>query len=599
MASPSDPPAGHAGDTEQFPVARTGANTAQPRDAAPTGGPAHAVSTDSGSGITRGSWWAITIAAAVLLILGFLLTFGPARYWTPVPVAFLGYFLISGLIGLVFWKGVSELRDSNPTLHSGDGPASPGTRVAAAMCAVGIASALILLPAGLIDAPAGAAPCPDGTNTCGPQPTMGPQPTQGNGGNTTAPQAPNTTVPGYTAPDTPPQQGNGSTPTVQGQVPTMPTGDTPSNGCIFNCGPTQAPQQAPQTGQATPPQTGQNPVTTAPNTPATTPQAPTTTPRLRTPTPETTTSTTSSKARDRDDDQQRSGDEDREKNSGIPYQAAEIAALAGTYRRKKTSDAIRDGQVVSESVTRTLTKDVTDQPILVTHDQTITVDSIGDPFGRSAYPKEADMGLALNALRFGRIPNEGLKNKAEATALSAKAGEIFGFQTPSSQGLYHYLTRSGDDFVIHGKDMDKITSTDGYQNRIRNLLGEQARLIASNTDLKPGQSVTRYFKSDWNVVSNPGDVLPEGYYNLLGDYSDMIMGKMTVSKSSSGTLSWNADYATSIYDAYDFDPAKPAPGPLRALGVTLKDLDDMVGAGYAQNFRTVGTSGVSSAIGFS
>ncbi|MGV7637100.1 hypothetical protein PJI23_32290, partial [Mycobacterium kansasii] len=47
-------------------------------------------------------------------------------------------------------------------------------------------------------------------------------------------------------------------------------------------------------------------------------------------------------------------DEDREKNSGIPYQAAEIAALAGTYRRKKTSDAVRVGQVVSESATEAL-----------------------------------------------------------------------------------------------------------------------------------------------------------------------------------------------------------------------------------------------------
>lgn len=362
MASPSDPPTGRAGDTEQFPVARTGAHTAQPSDAAltdaaPSDGPAHAVATDA-PGITRGGWWAITIAAATLLILGFLLTFGPARYWTPVPVVFLGYFLISGLIGLVFWKGVRELRDSNPTLHSGDGPASPGARVAAAIGAVGVASALVLIPAGLSDAPASAAPCPDGSNTCGPQPTMGPQPTQGNGGNTTAPQAPNTTVPGYTPPDTPPQQGNGSTPTVQGQVPTMPTGDTPSNGCIFNCGPTQAPQQAPQTGQATPPQTGQNPVTTAPNTPATTPQAPTTTPRLRTPTPETTTSTTSSKARDRDDEQ-RSSDEDREKNSPYPYQAALFSAVGGTYRRKKTSDAVRDGQIVSTRSMSTVMRDAT------------------------------------------------------------------------------------------------------------------------------------------------------------------------------------------------------------------------------------------------
>lgn len=353
MTSPSDeteqfaPDPEPAPDTAQFPVTRATENSeSEPAETRPQ----HAVSSgaEDAAGISRGGWWAITIAAAVLLILGFLLTFGPARYWTPVPVVFLGYFLISGLIGLVFWKGVRELRDSNPTLHSGDGPASPGARVAAAIGAVGIASALILLPMGLSDAPASAAPCPDGSQTCGPQPTMGPQPTQGNGGNTTAPQAPNTTVPGYTPPDTPPQQGNGSTPTVQGHVPTMPTGDTPSNGCIFNCGPTQG-QQAPQTGQATPPQTGQqqNPVTTAPNTPLTTaPQKPaTTTPKLDTFTPEATTST-SSKARD---DQQRSSDEDREKNSGIPYQAAEVAAVAGTYRRKKTFDKVRDGQVVNEN----------------------------------------------------------------------------------------------------------------------------------------------------------------------------------------------------------------------------------------------------------
>ncbi|CAM3175732.1 polymorphic toxin type 44 domain-containing protein [Tsukamurella hominis] len=351
MASPSDPPTLRAGDTEQFPVTRVSTAAATDTDDVPsTGGPAHAVTAGT-PGISRGGWWAITIAAAVLLVLGFLLTFGPARYWTPVPVVFLGYFLISGLIGLVFWKGVRELRDTNPTLHSGDGPASPDARVAAAIGAVGVASALVLLPAGLTDAPANAAPCPDGSNTCGPQPTMGPQPTQGNGGNTTAPQAPNTTVPGYTPPDTPPQQGSGSTPTAQGQVPTMPTGESPSNGCILNCGPTQAPQ----TGQANPPQTAQNPVTTAPNTPATTPQAPTTTPQLRTPTPETTTSTTSSKARDREDDQQRSSDEDRDKNSPYPYQAAELAAVAGTYRRRKISEsAVRSGRVVSENVTRSL-----------------------------------------------------------------------------------------------------------------------------------------------------------------------------------------------------------------------------------------------------
>ncbi|BDH56479.1 cytochrome b/b6 domain-containing protein [Tsukamurella sp. PLM1] len=350
MPSPSDETGQHepAPDTAQIPVARD--------DTPPAGKPAHAAR--SGRGITRAGWWAITVGAAALLILGFLLTFGPARYWTPVPVVFLGYFLISGLIGLVFWKGVRELQDSDPNLRTDD-PAPTGQRVAAAISAVGIASALILLPVGLSDAPANAAPCPDGSQTCGPQPTQDPGPTQGNGGNTTAPQAPNTTVP----PDTntglmpPPAQGNGSG--FQGTARPMPTPDqTDPNACILNCGPTQQPQapQAPQTGQANPPQTAENPVATAPNTVATTPQAPkTTTPQLRTPTPETTTSTTSSKARDRDENRTRSSDEDRDKNSGIPYQAAELASVIGTYRRKKTTDtAVRSGQVVSENATRAL-----------------------------------------------------------------------------------------------------------------------------------------------------------------------------------------------------------------------------------------------------
>lgn len=335
-----------APDTAQFPVTRaTESSESEPAETRPQ----HAVSsgTEDAAGISRAGWWTITIAAAVLLILGFLLTFGPARYWTPVPVVFLGYFLISGVIGLVFWKGVRELRDSNPNLDTHE-PASTGARVAAAVGAVGIASALVLLPAGLSSAPANALPCPDGSNTCGPTaPTFDPGPTQGSG--QTAPQAPQTTIPGYTPPNmpTPPTQG---TPNDGGNIHVQtPDFGTPGpNDCILNCGPTQAPQ----TGQANPPQTRQqNPVTTASNTPATTPQRPvTTTPKLRTPTPETTTSTTSSKARDTSE--QRSSNENRDKNSPYPYQAAELAAVAGTYRRRKISEsAVRSGRVVSENVT--------------------------------------------------------------------------------------------------------------------------------------------------------------------------------------------------------------------------------------------------------
>ncbi|MFD9826518.1 hypothetical protein ACFWXB_03490 [Tsukamurella tyrosinosolvens] len=583
MASPSDPPTDRAGDTEQFPVTRvsTAAAATDTDDVPSTGGPAHAVTAGT-PGISRAGWWAITIAAAVLLVLGFLLTFGPARYWTPVPVVFLGYFLLSGVTGLVFWKGVRELRDSNPTLHSGDGPATPGARVAAAIGAVGVASALVLLPAGLSDAPANAAPCPDGSNTCGPQPTMGPQPTQGNGGNTTAPQAPNTTVPGYTPPDTPPQQGNGSTPTVQGQVPTMPTGDSPSNGCILNCGPTQAPQ-APQTGQATPPQTAQNPVTTAPNTPATTPQAPTTTPRLRTPTPETTTSTTSSKARDRDDDQQRSSDEDRDKNSPHPYQAAMLSAVGGTYRRKKTADA---GKAAGMTPGRVVSKQISDQPV-------------GDTYGREPYPPESEADLAAANEAFGKAagdpPNESprqkeLKGIARRLSVEMNAGLMTGFLTPALQGLKHYLSPNSGDFVIWTKDMDKIIETEAYQKQIhQQLLGPMAYSIAKDGELKPGQSVTKYFKTPWEVSN--GSALSEGHYNLLGNYSHMAMGRMTVTATANGYV-YDASYAVSIYDLYDFNAKLSPPNVVGVQGISNADLVDLIGAGYAQAFRTVGTSGV-------
>ncbi|WP_336672272.1 hypothetical protein [Tsukamurella sp. USMM236] len=591
MASHSDPPTDSAGDTEQFPVTRVSTDAATDTNGSPvTGGPAHAVTAGT-PGISRGGWWAITIAAGVLLVLGFLLTFGPARYWTPVPVVFLGYFLLSGLIGLVFWKGVRELRDSNPTLHSGDGPASPSARVAAAIGAVGVAAALVLLPAGLTDAPANAAPCPDGSNTCGPQPTMGPQPTQGNGGNTTAPQAPNTTVPGYTPPDTPPQQGNGSTPTVQGQVPTMPTGDSPSNGCILNCGPTQAPQ-APQTGQANPPQTGQNPVTTAPNTPATTPRVPTTTPRLRTPTPETTTSTTSSKARDRDDDQQRSSDENRDKNSGTPYQAAEIAALAGTYRRKKISES--DTAVENSTFTRTL--DDQGDPTMVYNDL-ITTYPVGDAFGRTAYPPKPEADLQQSNNRFGTIRPKASAQYGQARALAAElnAGLLTGVLTPTLQGLKHYLNPNSGDFVIWAKDMNKVIGTSQYQSTINDRLRSMANQTALNgAPMKPGETRTIYFKTDWEKA--PASFLTRDYRLLLGDHSYQMVGRMVVTATENG-YDWSSNYAVSIYDHYNFAAGADAPTVLAAQGISNADLVAMVDQGVAQEFRTVGTSDVLAASG--
>lgn len=537
MASPSDPPTDRAGDTAQFPVTRVSTAAATDTDDVPsTGGPAHAVTAGT-PGISRAGWWAITIAAAVLLVLGFLLTFGPARYWTPVPVVFLGYFLLSGVIGLVFWKGVRELRDSNPTLHSGDGPATPGARVAAAIGAVGVASALVLLPAGLSDAPANAAPCPDGSNTCGPQPTMGPQPTQGNGGNTTAPQAPNTTVPGYTPPDTPPQQGNGSTPTVQGQVPTMPTGDSPSNGCIFNCSPTQAPQ-APQTGQANPPQTGQqlNPVTTAPNTPATTPRVPTTTPRLRTPTPETTTSTTSSKARDRDE-QKRNSDEDREKNSGIPYQAAELAAVAGTYRRRTTraTRALRDGQVVAEDTAmyvRGLPDE--DQRLLdaLPSPRTPNLDDLNDGYATKQAPEGANNSIGRVVQTEFRLSG----NKPMAARFMGLFLDNNG--TPQQLPQSYVETWLAEDSSADGKSPSPASEIARQRAAILQDALRQARAS--------GEAVTLEGVTPWSDPAVQG--ISEDSTKTLGHFSVSLAYRVTMTLSGTYRLSWRPD----LFDIYNF-----------------------------------------------
>ncbi|MCS3779145.1 hypothetical protein [Tsukamurella ocularis] len=563
MASPSDPPTDRAGDTEQFPVTRVSTAAATDTDDVPsTGGPAHAVSANA-PGISRAGWWAITIAAAVVLVLGFLLTFGPARYWTPVPAVFLGYFLISGVIGLVFWKGVRELWDSNPTLHSGDGPATPGARVAAAIGAVGIASALIMLPVGLSDAPASAAPCPDGTNTCGPQPTMGPQPTQGNGGNTTAPQAPNTTVPGYTPPDTPPQQGSGSTPTVQGQVPTMPTGDSPSNGCIFNCGPTQAPQQAPQTGQATPPQTAQNPVTTAPNTPATTPQAPTTTARLRTPTPETTTSTTSSKARDRDYDQQRSSDEDREKNSPYPYQAALLSAVGGTYRRR------RDGKV---------------DPSRILVDPTTAWGEVYDIVQQGGWTQGPNLpDHSVDNATWNTWEIRGRDRLARTKVGVGMQGAAL-VLPQGSRGLQQYVGGTGRPLSISPEDLmaDSAQYNKHVSDTVQHIISDM---------LARGTTGTQAFVSSWDGTSTATD--STDWHFLLGKFSTSISGLVNLKPDGSYTVS----YVVHVYDYYDWKPGAPMPEIAQDVGLSAEDMFRLHMVGLAKNFETVGTSAVIETIG--
>ncbi|KXP08443.1 hypothetical protein AXK57_16080 [Tsukamurella pulmonis] len=91
---------------------------------------------------------------------------------------------------------------------------------------------------------------------------------------------------------------------------------------------------------------------------------PTSTPKLRTPTPETTTS---SKQRDNGEDQQSGRDENRDRNSGIPHQAAELGAIAGTYRRRKkeVDTAVEGGRAVAGKTTQFLREPVDGDEITV------------------------------------------------------------------------------------------------------------------------------------------------------------------------------------------------------------------------------------------
>ncbi|QRY85720.1 hypothetical protein JVY00_06520 [Tsukamurella tyrosinosolvens] len=156
----------------------------------------------------------------------------------------------------------------------------------AAVFAAGMIAAggLVVLPSQALPV-ASALPCPDGSNICGPTaPTQDPGPTQGNGGNTTAPQAPNTTIPPNqdTGLPNPPANGNGSS---QGTVQAMPTPDNVNpNSCIAGC-PTQtapaptvtqtpprepdAPTQERPTVTQTPSEPQRATTTTRPSSPAT------------------------------------------------------------------------------------------------------------------------------------------------------------------------------------------------------------------------------------------------------------------------------------------------------------------------------------------
>lgn len=158
----------------------------------------------------------------------------------------------------------------------------------AAVFAAGMIAAggLVILPSQAVPV-ASALPCPDGTNTCGPTaPTQDPGPTQGNGGNTTAPQAPNTTIPPNqdAGQPTPPANGNSG---FQGTVQSMPTPDkVDPNSCIAGC-PTQT-APAP-TGTQAPPTQGQQQQDrpTQQPTVTTTPARPSTPTTTGTPTPTT------------------------------------------------------------------------------------------------------------------------------------------------------------------------------------------------------------------------------------------------------------------------------------------------------------------------
>ena len=320
--------------------------------------PAHTRSTpaadrpDGGDGITRGGWWAITLTAGLLLILGYVLAFGPSKHWTPVPAVFLGFFLVSGFIGLVFWKGVRELRAGSP----GKGGPSVGEKVSTAAAVIALVAGFSFAPTMLQQLPNAMAICP-GDATCPPgpgQPTLEmptQTPGQNNGGqNPTAGQNPGSTA------------GQG--------LPPSPTAGAPNNGDniqahIPDGSPTpgqQAPnvpgnEQAPTAGQAPAQQpTGQPQQTGRPQTGTRQPRVTTTPPRRdgdqttrRRPDPDTSSSSSSSSTtpnRGWGTDRDRRGDDsedDDEDGRGWPNAVAETASIFGTRRRiSRSSTSLLD-----------------------------------------------------------------------------------------------------------------------------------------------------------------------------------------------------------------------------------------------------------------
>ncbi len=543
--------------------------------------PQHAVGSDA-PGVGRAGWWVITITAGMLLVMGVVhAVFGPVRYWTPVPVVFLAYFFVSGAISLVFWTGVSEIRAPELNTHE---PAPLATRAAAAAGAVGVASALVLLPVGLTDAPANALPCPDGSNTCGPTaPTFDPGPTQG--GNTTAPQAPQTTIPGYTPPNTPaaPTQG---TPNDGGNfhVQTPDFGTPEPGSCIVGCDATPAQPPRIPGNEATAPTAGQsqnpaqqNPVTTAPNTP----RVPTSTPKLRTPVPETTTSTTRNRTvSDRDNnDRDENRDEDR---PGWPYAVAELAAVAGTYRRRTAwaNRALRDGRAVADNTITEVTRDAT----VVSKPSASSVPAPAPPVGSD------------NQAVYGS--ESGIANRLEgATDLRANGWAVVAYfkgsgKPTAASFLSHYLGNSGTPMTLPASTVDAWTSeaTTAYQTPVKgavDTLRNEALQAALQQAKDAGQTVTTSGNTRWiaGVSGNSEDSV-----TTLGRYAVSVAYSVTMDPDGNFSMAWRPD----VSDYYNFSPQGDW-GDIQHQ--TSSNMVKLYELGYANEFLVTGSGTVQSLAG--
>lgn len=181
---------------------------------------------------------------------------------------------------------------------------------------------------------------------------------------------------------------------------------------------------------------------------------------------------------------------------------------------------------------------------------------------------------------YDRIRLQGTKGWAEGLV---EAGRSAG-QTYAPELLQHFLDGSGKTMTVPVDNMfhDMPWFQQSAQDQTR------ATVQTAINAMPPGYKGPVAFQSDYtNLKSDGTPARPDKFNN-----PDWFAAMGTFSYQTSGIATPTADghYSvaarTSVYDYYNFDTTDPHPWP------QVSDLNNLQRAGWAQNFETVGTSGI-------